>query len=176
MIERPINDWLPATTQKAKKRGFDEIGVILISGHTNTHRPAFGGAVMGQITKNEKLSGVVVIQPNWQPILIDCKESGCSQYFFGIIARYINPMANHHTANKRLHSSDFFTTSNEAVLWLDYAMTECSNKLIKKNLSRYNYVGKQHRSIIVWCCLLHQVIDNMTHSPPQKMANHLEFN
>lgn len=48
MEQRPITDWLPLTMKKVKKRGWEEIDVVLISGDAYVNHPSFGTAVMGE--------------------------------------------------------------------------------------------------------------------------------
>ena len=47
--ELPITAWLPTTVKEAKKRGWDELDVVLITGDAYVDHPAFGAAVMGRI-------------------------------------------------------------------------------------------------------------------------------
>lgn len=48
----PITAWLPTTLKEAKKRGWEELDVILITGDAYVDHPAFGTAVIGRILES----------------------------------------------------------------------------------------------------------------------------
>ena len=66
MEMRPIEDWLPLTMKEVKKRGWEEVDVVLISGDSYVDHPSFGTAVIGRIIEDEGFKVAIVAQPNWQ--------------------------------------------------------------------------------------------------------------
>lgn len=120
---RPITDWLPLTMKEVKKRGWEEIDVVLISGDAYIDHPSFGTAVIGRIMEDEGFKVAIVAQPNWQDDLRDFKKFGKPKYFFGVTAGCMDSMVNHYTANKRLRSTDAYTPGGEAGFRPDYATT-----------------------------------------------------
>ena len=120
---RPIEDWLPLTMKEVKKRGWEEIDVVLISGDSYVDHPSFGTAVIGRIIEDEGFKVAIVAQPNWQDDLRDFKKFGKPKYFFGVTAGCMDSMVNHYTANRRLRSTDAYTAGGESGFRPDYATT-----------------------------------------------------
>ncbi len=123
MEMRPIEDWLPLTMKEVKKRGWEEIDVVLISGDSYIDHPSFGTAVIGRIMEDEGFRVAIVAQPNWQDDLRDFKKFGKPKYFFGVTAGCMDSMVNHYTANRRLRSTDAYTAGGESGFRPDYATT-----------------------------------------------------
>ncbi len=128
---KPISDWLPMSLKEAKKRGWEEFDVVLISGDAYVDHPAFGTAVIGRILEDEGFKVGIVAQPNWKDDLRDFKKLGKPKYFFGITAGCMDSMVNHYTANKRLRSTDAYTPNGEAGFRPDYT-TSVYSKIIKE--------------------------------------------
>ncbi|MCK5168394.1 MAG: YgiQ family radical SAM protein [Bacteroidales bacterium] len=124
-----ITDWLPITKDEVKKRGWDELDVILISGDAYVDHPSFGHAVVGRIIESEGYKIAIVPQPNWKDDLRDFKKMGKPKYFFGVTAGCMDSMVNHYTANKRLRSNDAYTPGGKARFRPDYATITYSNIL-----------------------------------------------
>lgn len=128
---RPITDWLPITRDELKKRGIDEVDVVLISGDAYVDHPAFGTAVIGRIIEDEGFTIAIIPQPNWKDDLRDFKKFGKPKYFFGVTAGCMDSMVNHYTANLRLRSTDAYTPGGEAGFRPDYA-TITYSKILKQ--------------------------------------------
>lgn len=131
MEMRPITDWLPLTMKEVKKRGWEELDVVIISGDAYIDHPSFGTAVIGRIIEDEGFKVAIVAQPNWQDDLRDFKKFGKPKYFFGVTAGCMDSMVNHYTANKRLRSTDAYTPGGEAGFRPDYA-TSVYTKILKE--------------------------------------------
>src|SRR5690606_42124643 len=80
----PITAWLPTTLKEAKKRGWDELDVVLVTGDAYVDHPAFGAAVMGRIFESLGLKVAIIAQPNWRDDLRDFKKFGKPKLFFGV--------------------------------------------------------------------------------------------
>ena len=85
--ELPITAWLPTTAKEAKKRGWDEMDVILVTGDAYVDHPACGAAVMGRIFESLGLKVAIIAQPNWRDDLRDFKKFGKPKYFFVLISK-----------------------------------------------------------------------------------------
>lgn len=129
--ELPITAWLPTTVKEAKKRGWDEMDVILITGDAYVDHPAFGAAVMGRIFESLGLKVAIIAQPNWRDDLRDFKKFGKPKYFFGVTAGNMDSMVNKYTAGKRLRSSDAYTPGGAVDFRPDYASVVYS-EILKK--------------------------------------------
>ncbi|MFM7022707.1 MAG: YgiQ family radical SAM protein [Flavobacteriales bacterium] len=120
---RPITDWLPVSRKEMRKREWEELDVIIISGDAYVDHPAFGTAVIARIIESEGLRVGIVPQPNWRDNLQDFQKLGKPRLFFGVTAGCMDSMVNHYTAGKRKRSSDSYTPGGEAGFRPDYAVT-----------------------------------------------------
>ncbi|MGB4204357.1 MAG: YgiQ family radical SAM protein [Bacteroidales bacterium] len=113
--------WLPITREELKKRGWDEVDVILVSGDAYVDHPSFGTAIIGRVIEAEGLRVAILPQPNWRDDLRDFKKLGKPRLFFGVTAGNMDSMVNHYTAAKRLRSDDAYTPGGKAGFRPDYA-------------------------------------------------------
>ena len=130
--ELPITAWLPTTLKEAKKRGWDELDVVLVTGDAYVDHPAFGTAVIGRILESLGLKVAIIAQPNWRDDLRDFKKFGAPKYFFGVTSGNMDSMVNKYTAGKRLRSNDAYTPGGSPDFRPDYATTVYTQ--ILKNL------------------------------------------
>lgn len=119
----PITAWLPTTMKEAKKRGWDELDVVIVSGDAYVDHPAFGTAVIGRILESYGLKVAIIAQPNWQDDLRDFKKFGKPRLFFGVTSGNMDSMVNKYTAGKRLRSADAYTPGGATNFRPDYATT-----------------------------------------------------
>ncbi len=119
----PITAWLPLTMKEVKKRGWDELDIILVTGDAYVDHPAFGTAVIGRILESEGFKIAIIAQPNWQDDLRDFKKFGRPKYFFGVTSGNMDSMVNKYTAAKRLRSEDAYTPGGATNHRPDYAAT-----------------------------------------------------
>ena len=109
----PITAWLPITAKDAKKRGWDELDIILITGDAYVDHPAFGTAVVGRIIESMGLKVGIVAQPSTTDDLRDFKKFGVPKLFFGVTSGNMDSMVNKYTAGKRLRTTDAYTPGGE---------------------------------------------------------------
>lgn len=127
----PITAWLPTTLKEAKKRGWDELDVVLVTGDAYVDHPAFGAAVVGRILESLGLKVAIIAQPNWRDDLRDFKKFGRPRYFFGVTSGNMDTMVNKYTAGKRLRSNDAYTPGGSPDFRPDYA-TIVYSQILKK--------------------------------------------
>jgi uncharacterized radical SAM protein YgiQ len=127
----PLTAWLPLTAKEAKKRGWDELDVILVSGDAYVDHPAFGTAVIGRILESLGLKVAIIAQPTWQDDLRDFKKFGKPKYFFGVTSGNMDSMVNKYTAAKRMRSEDAYTPGGATNHRPDYA-TSVYSKILKE--------------------------------------------
>ena len=126
----PLTSWLPITMKDAKKKGWDELDVILITGDAYVDHPAFGAAVIGRIIESYGLRVAIIPQPNWQDDLRDFKKFGKPKLFFGVTAGNMDSMVNKYTAAKRKRHNDSYTPGGDTNFRPDYASVEYT-KILK---------------------------------------------
>lgn len=127
--ELPLSSWLPTTAKEVKKRGWDSLDVILVTGDAYIDHPAFGAAVIGRLIERMGLKVAIIAQPNWQDDLRDFKKFGPPNYFFGVTSGSMDSMVNKYTAGRRLRSTDSYTAGGEINFRPDYATTVYTQKL-----------------------------------------------
>lgn len=128
--EIPLTSWLPITMKDARKKGWDELDVILITGDAYVDHPAFGAAVIGRIIESYGLRVAIIPQPNWQDDLRDFKKFGKPRLFFGVTAGNMDSMVNKYTAAKRKRTNDSYTPGGDVNFRPDYASVEYT-KILK---------------------------------------------
>jgi uncharacterized radical SAM protein YgiQ len=109
----PLTSWLPITMKDARKKGWDELDVILITGDAYVDHPAFGSAVIGRIIESYGFKIAIIPQPNWQDDLRDFKKFGKPKLFFGVTAGNMDSMVNKYTAGKRKREQDAYTPGGD---------------------------------------------------------------
>lgn len=127
----PITAWLPTTLKEAKKRDWDELDVVLVTGDAYVDHPAFGAAVVGRIFESMGLKVAIIAQPNWRDDLRDFKKFGRPKYFFGVTSGNMDTMVNKYTAGKRRRSNDAYTPGGAVDFRPDYA-TIVYSQILKK--------------------------------------------
>ena len=123
------DDFLPTTLKEVRRRGWEQLDVILFSGDAYVDHPSFGVAVIGRQLEKAGYKVAVVPQPNWQDDLRDFKKLGKPKLFFGVSAGNMDSMVNHYTAAKRLRSNDAYTAGGASGHRPDYAVKVYSNIL-----------------------------------------------
>ncbi|HID39980.1 MAG TPA: YgiQ family radical SAM protein, partial [Calditrichaeota bacterium] len=126
-----LDAWLPISAKELKRRGWQQVDVILFSGDAYIDHPAFGPAVIGRLIESMGLRVAIVPQPNWRDDLRDFKKLGPPRLFFGVTAGNMDSMVNHYTAHRRRRSDDAYSPGGMSGLRPDYAVTVYT-RILKK--------------------------------------------
>ncbi|MDR2556700.1 MAG: YgiQ family radical SAM protein [Bacteroidales bacterium] len=118
-----ITDWLPVSADEIRKRGWDELDIIIVSGDAYIDHPAFGAAVIGRVLEAQGYKVAILPQPNWRDDLRDFRKLGKPRLFFGVTSGAMDSMVNHYTAQKRLRHDDAYTAGGAYGFRPDYAAT-----------------------------------------------------
>ena len=113
---------------EAKRRGWDEIDVVFISGDAYIDHPSFATAILGRVLEACGFRVGIVAQPDWQ----SCepwKTFGRPRLFFAISAGNMDSMINHYTANKKVRNDDAYSPGGRIGLRPDRATLAYSRKL-----------------------------------------------
>ncbi|MDY5969721.1 MAG: YgiQ family radical SAM protein, partial [Bacteroidales bacterium] len=109
-----MNAFLPITLEESRRRGWDELDVVLVSGDAYVDHPSFGTAVIGRMLEAEGYRVAIIPQPNWRDDLRDFKKFGKPRLFFGVTSGVMDSMVNHYTAARRLRHDDAYTPGGMA--------------------------------------------------------------
>ncbi|MCS7233335.1 MAG: YgiQ family radical SAM protein [Synergistetes bacterium] len=101
-------DFLPITIEEAKKKGWDELDVIIVTGDSYIDHPSFGAAVIGRILEFHGFRVGILPQPDWKD-KNTFKALGKPRLFFGITAGSVDSLVANYTPNKRKRESDAYT-------------------------------------------------------------------
>ncbi|MFP6765377.1 MAG: YgiQ family radical SAM protein, partial [Planctomycetaceae bacterium] len=111
---------LPMTMQEARKRGWDELDVVLITGDAYIDHGSFANALLGRVLEAAGYRVGIVSQPDWQSC-DDWKRFGRPRLFFGISAGNMDSMINHYTANRKVRNADAYSPGGRIGLRPDRA-------------------------------------------------------
>jgi len=126
-----LSDWLPTTAKEVKKRGWDDLDVILFSGDAYIDHPSFGPAVVGRVFESFGLRIAIVPQPNVRDNLQDFTKLGKPRLFFAVTAGSMDSMISNYTASKKPRDKDAYSPGGEWGNRPDYAGIKYS-QILKK--------------------------------------------
>ncbi len=158
---------LPMTAEEAKKRGWDEVDVVIISGDAYIDHPSFATAILGRVLEAAGFRVGIVSQPDWRKV-DDWRRFGKPRLFYAISAGNMDSMINHYTANKKVRNADAYSPGGRIGLRPDRAtLAYCqrareafpgvpviagSVEASLRRLAHYDYWSdKVRRSIILDC-------------------------
>lgn len=101
-------EFLPITLEEAKKRGWQELDVIIVTGDAYVDHPSFGSAVIGRILEYYGFKVGILPQPDWKDREA-FKVLGGPRLFFGITAGSVDSLVANYTPNKRRRDKDAYT-------------------------------------------------------------------
>ncbi len=131
MKKYAITDWLPTTLKEVRKRGWEQLDVIVFSGDAYIDHPAFGPAVVGRIFESFGLKVAIVPQPNVRDNLQDFTKLGAPRLFFAVTAGSMDSMISNYTASKKPREKDAYSPGGEWGNRPDYASVKYS-QILKK--------------------------------------------
>ncbi|MCX5815738.1 MAG: YgiQ family radical SAM protein [Proteobacteria bacterium] len=122
------NNFLPLSSDDFKKRGWDALDIILITGDAYVDHPSYGAAVIGRVLENAGYRVGIIPQPDWRKP-DDFGKLGKPRLFFGITAGNMDSMVANYTANKRPRQKDDYSPGGKAGLRPDRATIVYANRI-----------------------------------------------
>lgn len=120
--------FLPVSRSDMKKRGWNELDVIIITGDAYVDHPSFGAALIGRVLENAGYRVGIIAQPDWRST-DDFKKLGRPRLFFGITAGNVDSMVARYTANKKPRKEDEYSPGGKTGLRPDRATTVYANRV-----------------------------------------------
>ena len=111
---------LPATAAEMKRRGWNEVDIVLVSGDAYVDHPAFAMGILGRVLEAAGFRVAILSQPDWKSAE-PWKTFGKPRLFFGISAGNMDSMINHYTANKKFRNDDAYSPGAQIGLRPDRA-------------------------------------------------------
>lgn len=108
-----MNDFLPICAADMKKRGWDELDFILVSGDAYVDHPSFGHAIISRVLEREGFKVGIIPQPDWTDVE-SFKVLGQPKYAFLVSPGNIDSMVNHYTVNKKIRRQDSYSPGGKS--------------------------------------------------------------
>ncbi len=96
---------LPISKTEARKRGWKQLDIVLVTGNAYVDHPSFGAAVIGRVLEAKGFRVGILAQPDWRSAEV-FKEFGRPRLFFGITAGTVDSMLANRTVNRRRRRRD----------------------------------------------------------------------
>lgn len=114
--------------EEAKRRGWNELDIILVSGDAYVDHPSFGIALLGRDLEAQGYRVGILPQPDWRHDQ-DFLALGRPRLFFGIAAGALDSMVAHYTPAKRRRREDAYSPGGQGGFRPDRAVLVYSNRL-----------------------------------------------
>lgn len=157
--------FLPVCKEDMKKRGWDELDFVYVSGDAYVDHPSFGVAIISRLLEAHGFKIGIIPQPdinkeNWM------LELGTPKLGFLVTSGNIDSMVNHYTVNKNRRNKDNYSPGGKMGKRPDYAVIKYCNAIREKfpdtpiiiggieaslrRLAHYDYISNQlMKSILI---------------------------
>lgn len=125
-----MNDFLPVNLEDCKKRGWDEVDFVYVTGDAYVDHPSFGAAIITRVLEAKGFKVAILSQPNWKNTK-DFTRFGKPRLGFLVTSGNIDSMVAHYTAAKKIRRDDAYTAGGVAGKRPDRAVIVYSN-IIRK--------------------------------------------
>jgi len=115
-----MTDFLPATPEEIKKKGWDGVDIVLVTGDAYVDHPSFAMALIGRVLEAAGCKTAVLAQPRWTSAE-DFRKFGKPRLFFGVTSGNMDSMINKYTHNRRIRSNDDYSPGGRPGLRPDRA-------------------------------------------------------
>jgi len=99
---------LPMSADEGRRRGWDGVDVVFVTGDAYVDHPSFAMAILGRVLEAAGYRVGIVSQPDWR----NCdawRTFGRPRLFFAISAGNMDSMINHYTANRKVRNDDAYS-------------------------------------------------------------------
>lgn len=105
-------DFLPVNIEDCKKRGWDELDFVVITGDAYIDHPSFGAAIIARMLESKGYRIGIIAQPNWRTT-DDFKRFGKPRLSFLVTGGNIDSMVNHYSVAKKRRERDLYSPGGE---------------------------------------------------------------
>lgn len=121
-----MTDFLPINKNECKKRGWDEVDFVYVTGDAYVDHPSFGVAIISRVLEAKGFKVAVLSQPN-RHSNSDFMQFGKPRLGFLVTSGNIDSMVAHYTAAKKIRRNDAYTAGGKAGKRPDRAVIVYSN-------------------------------------------------
>jgi uncharacterized radical SAM protein YgiQ len=100
--------FLPTTREDLRRRGWDQLDIIIVSGDAYVDHAAFGAALIGRFLEQRGFRVGILAQPDWHSA-DPFRALGRPRLFFGVTAGNLDSMLNRLTAQKKNRGEDQYS-------------------------------------------------------------------
>lgn len=105
---RVARDFLPVSAADLRRRGWDQVDVVFVTGDAYIDHPSFAMALLGRVLEAAGYRVAILAQPAWDtvdPFL----ELGAPRLFWAVSAGNMDSMINHYTAGRKVRNADAYS-------------------------------------------------------------------
>ncbi len=180
---------LPMSMEEARRRGWEELDIVFITGDAYVDHPSFATAILGRVLEAAGYRIGIVSQPDWHRC-DEWKRFGRPRLFFAISAGNMDSMINHYTANRKVRNDDAYSPGGQIGLRPDRAtLAYCQRareaykgvpviaggvEASLRRLSHYDYWSDKVRRSILLDSKADLVVFGMGENPIVEIARRLE--
>lgn len=121
-------EFLPINKPDIKKRKWENLDFIIVSGDAYVDHPSFGTAIISRLLERYGYKVGIIPQPDWNN-LDEFKKLGKPRLAFLVTSGNIDSMVNHYTVFKKRRKKDIYSPKDEAGLRPDRAVIVYGNKI-----------------------------------------------
>jgi len=123
-----MNDFLPISKHDMKRRNWDELDFIFISGDAYVDHPSFGPAIICRLLEKHGYKVGIIAQPDWHSTT-DFMKLGKPRLGFLVSSGNLDSMLNKFTAAKKTRHQDSYSPGGKAGCRPDRAVVVYCNRL-----------------------------------------------
>jgi len=131
-----ITDYIPSTAEELKKRGWNKLDVIIVTGDAHIDSPFIGSAVIARVLLDAGYKVGIISQPDPDSDH-EIKKLGEPSLFWGVTSGSIDSMVSNYTATGKKRKNDDLTPGGINNKRPDLATIKYTN-LIKKNFKNHS--------------------------------------
>jgi radical SAM superfamily enzyme YgiQ (UPF0313 family) len=111
-------NFLPINLEEVKRKGWDELDVIIVTGDAYVDHPSFGSSVIGRVLEYHGFKVGIIPQPDWRD-KNSFKILGKPRLFFGITSGSVDSMVANYTPNKLRRKEDAYDLKGDLPFCLE---------------------------------------------------------
>jgi uncharacterized radical SAM protein YgiQ len=100
---------LPMTAEECRRRGWDWVDIVLVTGDAYVDHPSFGIAIIGRLLESHGYRVAILSQPRYHDAE-DFLRFGKPRLFFGITAGNLDSIVANYTGNGKVRDHDAYST------------------------------------------------------------------
>ncbi len=120
--------FLPMDMDEARRKGWEELDIILVTGDAYVDHPGFGTSIIGRVLEDAGYRVGVIAQPKWDDTTAFTKL-GKPRLCFAVSAGNTDSMVSNYTPSKRLRQEDTYSPGNKTGLRPNRACIVYTNRL-----------------------------------------------